>query len=757
LLTIEADDTPNLDETIVQAVTSAGFKCTPIGGSTPLIEKQYDVLGMHCAGCAGRVEKKASAVPGVKEAKVNLVAHLLTIKAEDSESLDGAIVQAVTSAGFKCSPIKVENQEEATPEKPLTEEQEVKQRLIPSLVWWLLIVVLMLLKMHVHPTGSATVFNVTIGILQMLMTLVVFAINRRVFTNGFRHLFQEPDMDSLIALASTASFLLSGFTIVLLALGKATSGHFYFESAAMILVIVNFGKFLEAKAKKKAGDALEKLRDLAPKTVLKIIGDKEVETPAGTIRPGDIIAVRPGSRIPLDGVVTEGFSSIDEASLTGESMPRDVTPGAKVFAGTMNLTGAFRFKAEQVGQETLLAGIIKLVANSSVARSKAVRLADAIAARFVPIVSIIAIITLIVHLLLGHQVAEALSYAITVLVISCPCALGLATPVAVTVSMGRSAKEGILFKGGEALEKLCKIDTIFLDKTGTLTTGKPNVTDITPCNGSSEAELLALAASLEASSEHPIAKCIRQAAADKSLSVPAATNFKSIPGKGITATLDGTTYYAGTADLIREYAPELDMKEVAPKAEELQKQGKTLLFIAALKRASQDKNGTAQDREDGAQDRLYGLIAVRDSAAPTTKPAIEALHGLDLSVAMLSGDSQNTANAIAQELGITDVKAGLLPADKATAVSEARQKGRQVAMVGDGINDAPALSSADLGIAVGTGTDIAMECADIVIMRNDIGCVVSAIRIAKATVRIIRQNLFWAFFYNVLAIPVAAG
>ncbi|MBR4676246.1 MAG: copper-translocating P-type ATPase [Victivallales bacterium] len=706
------------------------------------MEKQYDVLGMHCAGCAARVEKKAAAVPGVKEAKVNLVAHLLTIKAEDSESLDNAIVQAVTSAGFKCAPIETANPANPTPAPPLTEEQEVKQRLIPSLVWWLLIVVLMLMKMHIHPTGSATAFNVTIGLLQMLMTLIVFAINRRVFTNGFKHLFQEPDMDSLIALASTASILLSGFTIVLLALGKTALGYFYFESAAMILVIVNFGKYLEAKAKKKAGDALEKLRDLAPKTVLKVVGNQEVEAPADTIRPGDIIAVRPGSRIPLDGTVTEGFSSIDESSLTGESMPRDVTPDAKVFAGTMNLTGAFRFKAEQVGQETLLAGIIKLVANSSVARSKAVRLADAIAARFVPIVSLIAIITLIVHILLGHSLAESLGYAITVLVISCPCALGLATPVAVTVSMGRSAKEGILFKGGEALEKLCKIDTVFLDKTGTLTTGKPTVTDIIPYDGSSEANLLALVAALESSSEHPIAHCIRQAATDKGLAISPATAFKTIPGKGITAALNGMPYYAGTIELIREVAPELDMKEASQKAEELQKQGKTLLFIAAL---------------CGTQGRLHGLIAVRDEAAPSSKAAIEVLHGMGLSVAMLSGDSQNTASAIAQELGITDVKAGLLPADKATAVTEAKQAGKQVAMVGDGINDAPALAAAELGIAVGTGTDIAMECADIVIMRNDISCVASAIRIAKATVRIIRQNLFWAFFYNVLAIPVAAG
>ena len=711
------------------------------------MEKQYDVLGMHCAGCAARVEKKVSAVPGVTSAKVNLVAHLLTIKAEDSASLDDAILQAVTSAGFKCSPIKAEKVAESTTEKSLTEEQEVKGRLLPSLVWWLLIVALMLLKMHVHPTGSATVFNVTIGLLQMLMTLVVFAINRRVFTNGFRHLFQEPDMDSLIALASTASIILSGITIVLLALDKTTSSHFYFESAAMILVIVNFGKFLEAKAKKRAGDALEKLRDLAPKTVLKIVGGQEVETPAQEIRPGDLIAVRPGSRIPLDGVVTEGFSSIDESSLTGESMPRDVMPDAKVFAGTMNLTGAFRFKAEQVGQETLLAGIIKLVASSSVSRSKAVRLADAIAARFVPIVSLIALITLIVHLLLGHSLVESLGYAITVLVISCPCALGLATPVAVTVSMGRSAKNGILFKGGEALEKLCKINTVFLDKTGTLTTGKPAVTDILPYDGSTQTELLALAAALESSSEHPIAQCIRKAADEKGLSIETATAFKSIPGKGITATINDTQYLAGTADLTREYAPNLDVKEALHKAEELQKQGKTILFIAALKHGS----------SCAESEKLAGLISVRDSAAPTSKAAIEALHGLGLGVAMLSGDSQNTANAIALELGITDIKAGLLPADKATAITEAKQTGRLVAMVGDGINDAPALAAADLGIAVGTGTDIAMECADIVIMRNDINCVASAIRIAKATVRIIRQNLFWAFFYNVLAIPIAAG
>ena len=685
-----------------------------------ITERIYDVQGMHCAGCAARVEKKVSAIAGVTSAKVNLVGHSLAVTGNASPN---DIVAAVVSAGFKCSPMDMPKSEDRQDKNG---DNELLHRMVPSIAIWAVIFILMLLKM------TASLDSPAIDWTQLILTLVIFTINKRLFINGFRLLFSTPDMDSLIALGCASSFMLSVWTLF-----SGVKGHFYFESAAMILAIVSFGKFLESKAKKRAGEAIDRLRELAPQTVIKVADAKETETPASEIVQGDIVLVKPGTRIPMDGEVIDGASDIDESTITGESNPRPVEIGAKVFTGTMNLTGAFKFKVTQTGQDTLLAGIIRIVSSTALSKSKAVRLADRLAAKFVPLVAIASIITLLVHILLGHDSISSLSFAISVLVVSCPCALGLATPVAVTIAMGRAAKEGLLFKSGDALENLHNASTIFFDKTGTLTTGKPEVTDIIPSD-TDEHSLLALLAALEAASEHPIAKAIVAESARRGLNGGhAVADFRSVTGRGVSATIDSVKCLAGNLIFMRENNVRVP-EEILVKAEKLQSEGKTLLY------ASKDNS-------------CQGILAVRDAIPQSSRKAVAELVLRNITPVMVTGDDTTIALAIARELGVAQVHSKQLPAEKAALVNAAKTPDGITVMVGDGINDAPALSAADIGIAIGTGTDIAIDCADVVIMRNDATSIISTIDISSATIRNIRQNLFWAFFYNIIMIPVAAG
>ena len=686
------------------------------------MERQFTVTGMHCAGCASRVEKKALAVSGVSSAKVNLVAHCLTVQFSGAGD-DAAICSAVTSAGFQCEPMAVNASAER--KESLSEQEQIKRRLIPSFFIWLAIAALMLLKMAFLESG-----DIWVGALQLVLTLAIFYVNRPIFINGFKRLLDGPDMDSLVAIGSAASFLLSLGTLILMMMGKIDKAHFYFESASMILVIVTFGKFLEAGAKAKAGQALEKLKLLAPDRVICLQDGEEREIPASDAKAGQIFVVRPGTRIPFDGVVISGASAIDESTLTGESIPRDVEKDDKVFAGTMNLNGNIRFEATGVGQDTLLSGIIRVVSESSLSRSRSVRLADAIAARFVPIVMALAAVTFLVWLCCGGELDASLSRAIAVLVVSCPCALGLATPVAVTIAMGRAARSGIVFKSGDSMEKLSTVTTVCLDKTGTVTAGHLQVTDVVPASGVSEERLLFLCASVESGSEHPIARAVVAEAERRSLKLAEPEAFENTAGRGVCGSVEGHRVCAGN----RKFVPSAENVE----ADELLKAGKTVLYVT----------------DDG---KCIGAIALRDQIGENNREGISQLRSLGLELVLLTGDNEMSARAIASECGIEQVKASLLPADKADFVKKLKQDGICCAMVGDGVNDAPALASADVGIAVGSGTDIAIECADVVMMKPSLCDVAEAFRISRATVCNVRQNLFWAFFYNLLLIPVAAG
>ena len=566
---------------------------------------------------------------------------------------------------------------------------------------------------------------VSFAFVQLLLTLPVVIIYRKYFINGYRNLVKRaPNMDTLVAIGSAAGVIYSFYAI---ATGE-TMG-LYFESSGMILTLVTLGKYFETRAKGKTGQAIEKLMDLSPKTAYVERDGKEAELPVEEVTAGDIVAVRPGGRIPVDGVVISGSSAVDESALTGESMPVEKEAGDKVAAATINKTGYLRFRAEKVGEDTTLAQIIRLVEEAGGSKAPIARLADKIAGVFVPVVMCIALAATVVWLLLGKTVDYALSVGISVLVISCPCALGLATPVAIMVGTGRGAELGVLFKSAESLEELHKINTVVMDKTGTLTEGKPVVTDLRP-NGLS---LLTLAAGLEKQSEHPLAEAIVRRVDEEKLTAPEAVNFRSVPGKGVEAELDGVKYCAGNRAFLTEYGVAVET------AETFAEEGKTPLYFAA------------------ADGRFLGTIAVADVEKKTSRQAVEALRARHMEVVLLTGDNERTANVIAKRLGITRVISGVLPADKEKTIRTLQEEGKVVAMVGDGINDAPALMRADVGVAIGAGTDIAMESADVVLMRSDPMDVVRAVDLSRAVIRNIKENLFWAFFYNTLGIPVAAG
>ena len=712
---------------------------------------KFSVEGMSCAACSASVERVSKRVEGVTNAEVNLLAKTLVVECEkDTPELRQKIITAVEKAGFTAAPADQKADEAAIikedKKKEKSEAENMKRRLIASVA---ILAVLMYLTMgHMvglpvprvfHGTENLVVFAFT----QLLLTLPIVYLNRKFYIVGFKALWnRSPNMDSLVAVGSAAALVYGVFAIYMIGYGlghgdlelaKTYGSNLYFESAAMILTLVSVGKFLEERSKNKTGAAVEHLMKLAPDTAIVEKNGVQVEVKTSALQVGDIIIVKPGQSLPADGTIVEGSSSIDESALTGESIPVEKTVGSRVMTASINKTGSFKFRAEKVGGETALAKIIDLVRDAGATKAPIAKLADKVSGIFVPVVMSIAAVTLIVWLILGRSFDFALSRGISVLVISCPCALGLATPVAVTVSVGRLAERGILVKSAEALEILHDTKTVALDKTGTITEGHPSVTDVISEN---EDELLTVAAALEASSEHPLAEAIRAYTDEKGFAPAKIDDFSAVPGRGVKAVMNGKNVAAGNIAFMKEIGA-VQNDEYASTLDELAKKGSTPMLFAV----------------DG---KLEGIIAVADRIKPTSADAISKLHSMNVKTMMLTGDNRLTAEAIAKEAGVDDVTAEVLPQDKERVVDGLRKNGI-VTFVGDGINDSPALTRADVGIAIGSGADIAIDSADIVLMKNDLGDVPTAIDFSRRTIRNIKQNLFWAFFYNTLGIPVAAG
>ena len=703
---------------------------------------KFNVTGMTCAACAARVEKVTKAVAGVQKVEVNLLGGTMVVEAAGEEVVE-PIIAAVMNSGYGAfiPGQKKEAGETAVPADHAL--KEMKKRIIGSAVF---LIILMYFTMgHMvglpaphwyHGTENAMVA----ALLQFFLTLPAVYLNRVYYSRGLKSLWHKaPNMDSLIAVGSGAALIYGIAALFLMAdaMGSGdweTVSHYsrnlYFESAAMILTLITLGKFLETRAKGRTGDAIRKLMDLSPKTASVLRDGAEREIPVEEVRVGDTIIVRSGGSIPVDGTVTKGRAAVDQSALTGESVPVEKRTGDTVAAATINKSGYLEFRAEKVGEDTTLSQIIHMVEEAGGSKAPIARLADKVAGIFVPVVMTIAAVTFTVWMLLGKGLEFSLTNAISVLVISCPCALGLATPVAIMVGTGRGAGMGVLFKNAEALENLHKVDTVVLDKTGTLTTGKPAVTDVIPA-GVSERKLLAVAASIEKHSEHPFARAILEKTGD--MAAAEVAGFETIPGLGVSGIVDGVRYYGGNEKLMAEHGI------VVPHYDSLASQGRTPLYFAA---------------EDGT---YLGAIAAADVLKPDSVDAVAQMRKLHLDVVMLTGDNRQVAQAIAAQAGIEHVISDVLPGDKAGVVKKLQGEGRHVLMVGDGINDAPALVTADVGMAIGAGTDIAMESADVVLMSGSLGGVSDAVRLSKATIRNIRQNLFWAFFYNCLGIPVAAG
>ena len=726
---------------------------------------KFTVTGMTCAACQANVTRAVKKLDGVSDVDVSLLAGRMTVKYDEGKVSADTIAQAVRAVGYgaelegaqtggKEGERDFRSQWRKRQERAENERKSMLKRLISSVV---LLVPLMYIAMgEMMGLPMISVFSGMENMLvsaftQLLISLVIIYINRKFYKVGFKALVKRaPNMDSLVAVGSSASLF---YGIIALYMMMYATGHgdtmlahkyaheLYFESAAMILTLVTVGKYLEARSKAKTSSALDKLVDLAPKTAIVLRDGVEVEVPAETLTPGDEIIIKPGMSIPADGEVIQGGGFVDQAAITGESMPVEKNVGDKVISATINRNGSFHMRATKVGDDTTLAQIIRLVDDAGNSKAPIARLADKVSGVFVPVVIGIALVTAIVWLVCGETVEFALSCAISVLVISCPCALGLATPVAIMVGTGKAAEMGILIKSAESLESLHSIDTIVLDKTGTITSGRPSVTDIIPLNTAMSArELLESAAALESGSEHPLANAIMERAGEEGISAPKADDFEAVAGLGVKANVDGKAWLAGNAAFMeREGVLEGDnASEVRAQLDKLAHDGKTPLLFAM----------------DG---KVVGIIAVADTIRPTSRAAIEAFKGRGLHVVMLTGDNAATAEAIRAELGIEEVISDVLPADKESHIRALQDRGRRVAMVGDGINDAPALTRADIGIAIGAGTDIAIDSADVVLMKNSLMDVVRAIELSQAVVRNIHMNLFWAFFYNVLGIPVAAG
>ena len=703
---------------------------------------KFNVTGMTCAACSARVEKVTNAVPGVEKAEVNLLAGTMQVEAENGNVVP-AIIKAVQDAGYNAAlpgEKKTEKAEAAPAEAAL---KEMKKRIIGSAIC---LVVLMYFTMG-HMIGLPAPYwyhgvknALVAALLQFFLTLPVVYLNRVYYSRGLKALWHRaPNMDSLIAVGSLAALGYGVAALFRMAYGmghedwelvQSYSENLYFESAAMILTLITLGKFLETRAKGKTGDAIRSLMDLSPKTASVRRNGEIVEIPVEQVAVGDVVIVRSGSSIPVDGTVLEGRASVDQSALTGESVPVEKGAGDKVAAATVNTEGYLEFRADKVGEDTTLAQVIRMVEDAGGSKAPIARLADKIAGVFVPVVMSIAAVTFIVWMIAGYGLEFSLNRAISVLVISCPCALGLATPVAIMVGTGRGAKMGVLFKNAEALENLHRVDTVVLDKTGTLTTGKPEVTDVLPGAVSGEA-LMRIAAALESKSEHPFAKAILNKMGSETY--PVAEDFETLPGRGVSGIVDGVRCYGGNGRLMEELGVKV------PAMPELANQGKTPLHFA---------------NEKGD---YLGTVAAADVLKADSQAAVQAMTKMGLDVVMLTGDNEATAKAIARKAGISHVISDVLPTDKAGAVGKLQAEGHRVLMVGDGINDAPALVSADVGMAIGAGTDIAIESADVVLMTGSLAAVSGAVELSKATIRNIRQNLFWAFFYNTLGIPLAAG
>ena len=713
--------------------------------------QQFIVTGMSCAACSARVEKAVSKVEGVTSCSVSLLTNSMGV---EGTAADQAIIQAVEAAGYGAS-VKGEAAEHSGASSMAAEEEMLKDHDTPVLKRRLLaslgfLIVLMYFSMgHMMWGWPLPAFfennHIAMGLVQLLLTGIVMVINQKFFISGFTSLaHRAPNMDTLVALGSTAAFGYSTYALFAMTDAQVKGDmemvmhymhEFYFESAAMILTLITVGKMLEARSKGKTTDALKGLMKLASKTAVVERNGQEVTVPIEPVKKGDIFLVRPGENVPVDGVILEGTSALNEAALTGESIPVDKKPGDVVSAATLNQSGFIRCEATRVGEDTTLSQIIQMVSDAAATKAPIAKIADKVSGVFVPAVITIAVITMIVWLLAGESVGFALARGISVLVISCPCALGLATPVAIMVGNGMGAKNGILFKTAVSLEETGKVQIVALDKTGTITNGEPVVTDMVPAEGVTEESLLALAASLEKRSEHPLAKAILKYVGEQHLTVEDVSEFEALPGNGLTAVRNGVKLAGGNYAFIRTQTEVSE--DLLKQSEALAEQGKTPMFFS--------ENG-----------RLAGIIAVADTMKEDSRQAVSELRNMGIRVVMLTGDNERTARAIGAQAGVDDVIAGVLPDGKESVIRKLQQYGK-VAMVGDGINDAPALTRADMGIAIGAGTDVAIDAADVVLMKSRLSDVAAAVRLSRATLRNIHENLFWAFFYNVIGIPLAAG
>lgn len=693
--------------------------------------KQYTVTGMNCAGCAARVEKTVSDIRGVSSCSVNLLTKSMGVEGTASPEV---IIRAVREAGFDAA-LNADNTYNSESEDEIP---ALRTRLFTSLGFWILLMYISMGPMIWN--GALPEFleenHMATGIIQLLLTVIIMIINKRFFVSGFKSLCHRvPNMDTLVAMGASAAFVYSLFALFAATEVQHGSHELYFESAATILTLITLGKLLEAHSKGKTTGALEGLMKLAPKTAALLKNGEEITVPVEQVAEGDVFVVRPGESIPVDGIVLEGISAVDESSLTGESIPADKVAGSTVSSGTINQSGFIKCEAIAVGADTTLSRIIRMVGDAAATKAPIAKVADRVSGVFVPIVIGISALTIIIWLLAGQTAGFALARGISVLVISCPCALGLATPVAIMAGSGVSAKNGILFKTAVSLEEVGRTQIVALDKTGTITQGEPRVTNIIPAEGTSKSELLSIAYNLEKKSEHPLALAICARAEEDGLEAADVKEFRALPGNGLTATLNGSVLTGGSENFISRNAKVSEnMKE---KAAELSKEGKTPLLFAA----------------DG---ELCGIIAVADTIKEDSPRAVSELQNMGIRVVMLTGDNERTAKAIGDMAGVDEVIAGVLPDEKETAIADLQKKGK-VTMVGDGINDAPALTRADIGIAIGAGADIAIDAADVVLMKSRLSDVPAAIRLSRATLRNIHQNLFWAFIYNVIGIPLAAG
>lgn len=715
------------------------------------MKQKFDVTGMSCSACSAHVEKAVSKVPGVDLVQVNLLQNAMTVEYAQGATDADKIIHAVEEAGYGASLKGKDASKEANAvqQKAADDTKAMKRRLSWSIGFLIVLMYISMGHMLGWPLPEILLGHENVmvfALAQLILTLPVMYLNRKYFENGFKTLLHgAPNMDTLVAMGSTAAavYSVSRLFVMGYAMGRGNmelahdcAMNLYFEAAAMILALVTIGKYMETRSKSRTSDAITKLMDLAPKTALVVRDGREQEIPAGEVRVGELVIVKPGQSIPVDGILIEGTGTVDESAITGESIPVEKKAGDRLTGATVNRAGYFQMQADRIGGDTTLSQIIRLVEEAGGSKAPIAKLADKVSGIFVPVVLTIAVITVAVWLLVGQSFSFALASGIAVLVISCPCALGLATPTAIMVGTGRGAEQGILIKSGESLETAHLVDTVVLDKTGTITKGHPAVTDIKTAAGVQERELLRLAASLEQASEHPLAEAIVGRAHELSVSLEKTSDFTAVAGQGVTGTVGMKKVLAGNLKMMKENR--IRTEDLEPDAERFSEEGRTVLYIAA----------------DG---KLLGVLAAADPIKETSAQAIEELERMGLSVVMLTGDHEKTARAIQKQLGITRVVAEVLPQDKEREVRRLQEEGHKVAMIGDGINDAPALARADVGIAIGAGTDVAIESADIVLMKSDLLDAAAAIQLSRAVIKNIKENLFWAFFYNALGIPLAAG